>query len=187
MKRLDLRHAGETVFPHALPLPLAAGAALLAWSSLRPHGGWLVLAGCAFAGFASWTLLEYLLHRFILHGVEPFRGWHAEHHRDPNAPMRTPLAFSGLLLLALVVPPLMAIDDGWLATGLALGLLAGHVAQEITHHLLHARDAAGSRWLARCQRQHLLHHGPYPSCAYGTLTGFWDRAFGTQAPPQRER
>lgn len=182
MKHLDLQHAGTTVFPQALPLPLAAGAALLARSTMRPHGGWLLLAACVLAGLALWTLLEYLLHRFVLHGIEPFRSWHAQHHLTPDEPMRTPLLFSALLLLALVAAPMLMIADRWLATGLTLGLLAGHVAQEITHHALHARRRHDNRWLVLRMRQHQFHHGPCPSRAYGTLTGLWDRVFGSAMP-----
>ncbi|ATE60488.1 sterol desaturase family protein [Thauera sinica] len=184
MKRFDLQHV-TTVFPHALPLPVSAGAVLFMLSAMRPHGGWLPLAVCVLAGLALWTLLEYLLHRFVLHGIEPFRRWHAQHHHRPDEPMRTPLLFSALLLIALVAIPMLTIGDRWLATGLALGLLAGHVAQEITHHALHARRHPAGHWLAACMRQHRLHHCRCPSCAYGTMTTFWDRAFGTAVPPDR--
>jgi sterol desaturase/sphingolipid hydroxylase (fatty acid hydroxylase superfamily) len=44
-----------------------------------------VLAIFALAGIAAWTLVEYVLHRFVLHGLQPFRRWHAEHHRRPGA------------------------------------------------------------------------------------------------------
>lgn len=187
MKRLDRQQVGTTVYPHALPLPVAAGAALLALSAMRPHGGWLLLLACAMAGLALWTLLEYLLHRFVLHGIGPFRRWHEQHHAQPDAPMRTPLLFSGLLLLGLVAPPMLMIGDRWLATGLTLGLLAGHVAQEITHHALHSRPDALGGWLTRRARQHQIHHGQCPSSSYGTLTDLWDRAFGTATPPGLQR
>ncbi|MBS0552957.1 MAG: sterol desaturase family protein, partial [Proteobacteria bacterium] len=66
--------------------------------------------------------------------------------------------------------------------GLALGLLAGHVAQEIAHHALHTRPDADSHWLLRRFGQHRLHHLHYPEAAFGTLTAVWDHVFGTAAP-----
>lgn len=36
-------------------------------------------------GLVVWTLLEYLIHRFVLHGLDPFRRWHAAHHQRPEA------------------------------------------------------------------------------------------------------
>ncbi|MBP6250972.1 MAG: hypothetical protein KA386_05960, partial [Leptothrix sp. (in: Bacteria)] len=35
------------------------------------------------AGLLCWTLLEYLLHRIVLHALPPFKRWHAMHHRRP--------------------------------------------------------------------------------------------------------
>ena len=40
---------------------------------------------CAALGLASWTFIEYGVHRFVLHGVKPFNAWHARHHRRPTA------------------------------------------------------------------------------------------------------
>ena len=28
------------------------------------------------AGLALWPFIEYALHRYVMHGLEPFRGWH---------------------------------------------------------------------------------------------------------------
>ncbi|GAB1426064.1 hypothetical protein MASR2M16_32980 [Thauera terpenica] len=76
-------------YPASLVVPVAGlGVLMLAW----PAGfgvGWAMLMGLA--GLVGWTLIEYLLHRFMLHRVEPFRAWHVEHHRhadrpDPRAP-----------------------------------------------------------------------------------------------------
>ncbi|MEY2655455.1 MAG: hypothetical protein RLZZ524_2483, partial [Pseudomonadota bacterium] len=38
------------------------------------------IAGVA-VGLLLWTALEYALHRWVLHGLEPFRHWHAQHHQ----------------------------------------------------------------------------------------------------------
>src|SRR4051812_18813028 len=42
-----------------------------------PHEHWLGLVGLVALGAAAWTLMEYALHRFVLHGLEPFLSWHA--------------------------------------------------------------------------------------------------------------
>ena len=78
-------------YPASLTAPgLGVLVAALAW----PAGavGWKV-AGALLAGLVAWTLLEYVLHRFVLHGVEPFRAWHLAHHRNPTQPIRVPLGF----------------------------------------------------------------------------------------------
>jgi cyclopropane-fatty-acyl-phospholipid synthase len=55
---------------------------------LAPTANWSSGPGLMAAGLCSWTLLEYLLHRLMLHRVEPFRGWHLQHHLHPDVPMR---------------------------------------------------------------------------------------------------
>ena len=40
---------------------------------------------CAALGLASWSFMEYGLHRFVLHGMRPFSTRHAKHHQRPAA------------------------------------------------------------------------------------------------------
>jgi hypothetical protein len=61
----------------------ALGVLLLATGTPAQWRTGLALAG---AGLVAWTLLEYLLHRFVLHRIAPFSRWHAEHHRRPDRP-----------------------------------------------------------------------------------------------------
>src|ERR1022692_3093513 len=41
-------------------------------------------------GGATWTFLEYLLHRFVLHRLPIFTAMHAVHHASPRAFVGTP-------------------------------------------------------------------------------------------------
>ncbi len=176
----DLRLSAITLgFPQSVLVPSVAAAFMVgAWvRAPRPGlGGGLALF---VAGLASWTLVEYLLHRFMLHRVEPFRSWHLEHHRHPDAPMRIPVAFSLALVLALAaLPPLLPLGTG-LAAALSCGLIVGHLLQEIVHHRLHGAACRPGSWLGVRQRDHDYHHQRDERAAYGTLTGFWDRVFCT--------
>ena len=49
------------------------------------YGQWLELLVLMGLGLVSWTLIEYALHRFVLHGLRPFSRWHAQHHHRPTA------------------------------------------------------------------------------------------------------
>lgn len=166
-------------YPGSLLAPLIAIAAMaVLWGvagGLRPWAGSILLI----AGLASWTLVEYLLHRFVLHGRGPFQRWHEEHHRRPEVPMRTPLAFSLMLLLGLVLLPGLLIGDIAVGAAFSGGLILGHVLQEAVHHRLHQSVPRAGGWLARRQRQHLRHHNEDETLAFGTLTGVWDCVFGT--------
>ncbi|ENO89949.1 sterol desaturase family protein [Thauera linaloolentis] len=173
-------------FPASLALPaLGLCAVWLLWPQAAGVGG---VAIAALAGLAAWTLLEYVLHRFMMHHVEPFRAWHLAHHRNPLAPIRVPVAFSLALVLVMLGLPLAVLGvlgmDG-LAAPFSVGLLLGDVLQESVHQRLHAQEVSG-HWLSHLREHHGGHHFRDESLAFGTLTDFWDRCFGT-CPPSAER
>ncbi|HQZ01549.1 MAG TPA: sterol desaturase family protein [Thauera sp.] len=154
-------------------------------------GPWLA-AAAVLAGLAAWTLLEYVLHRVLMHHVEPFRTWHLAHHRNPAEPIRVPLVFSLVLVVAVIGLPLAALTllgvDGGLALVFSAGLLLGDVLQQTVHQRLHPQPVSGPGLarlhLARLRVHHGYHHFVDEERAFGTLTAFWDRCLGT-APPRR--
>jgi len=157
-------------------------AALLVYALVAvPIAQWAELIGWMFAGLAFWTLVEYLLHRFVLHHVAPFKHWHAAHHQRPMALIGSPTVLSATLIFVLVFVPAWLAGGRLPAYGLTLGVLAGYLAYGITHHATH-HWRANHRWLAQRKRWHSMHHHfiQHPGC-YGVTSGFWDRVFGTVA------
>jgi len=71
---------------------LVAALGFLALGLHRFSGRWVVAAGVVIAGFLSSGLLEYIVHRWVLHGPPSMakRG-HAQHHAEPRALISTPL------------------------------------------------------------------------------------------------
>ncbi len=135
------------------------------------------LAGMALAGVLAWSAMEYGLHRFVLHGLQPFARWHAEHHRRPTALIGTPTLVSAPLFGLLVALPAVWLW-GWLGAALTLGVLSGYLAYAVVHHGLH-HWKSNSPWWKRRMRSHARHHhGLYPVC-YGVTTGFWDAVMRT--------
>lgn len=150
---------------------------------VAPHERRAEILGFALAGLATWTLVEYLLHRFVLHGLQPFRAWHAEHHRRPRALIGTPTILSAALITALVFIPAFVLSDLWRAAALTFGLLTGYLVYAIVHHATHHwhGDLA---WLRAVKRHHALHHSPVAAPArYGVTSAFWDVVFRTNDPP----
>jgi cyclopropane-fatty-acyl-phospholipid synthase len=133
------------------------------------------------AGLCAWTLLEYLLHRLMLHRVEPFRGWHLQHHLHPDVPMRTPVIFSLMLILPVAGLPIVLRTAMGPAAAFSFGLLVGHLLQEIVHHRLHMASCPASSWLSARWRAHDFHHHRDEHVDFGTLGGFWDRVLQTSA------
>lgn len=141
------------------------------------------LVGGVLAGLVLWSAAEYALHRFVLHGVQPFLRWHAQHHQRPAALICTPTLLSATLILTLVFLPALALSDVWMSTALTLGMLTGYLAYATTHHAVHHWRAQG-RWLKQRKRCHALHHRPdAPPAYFGVTSGWWDRACGSAAAP----
>ena len=150
-------------------------AGFLAYDGPREH--WLGIAAIVLAGLVSWTAIEYALHRFVLHGLQPFRRWHAEHHQRPRALICSPTIMSASLIVVLVFLPALLVGGLWRACALTLGVLSGYLAYAITHHATH-HWRADSAWMKDRKRWHALHHHrvDHPGY-YGVTSTFWDHVF----------
>jgi sterol desaturase/sphingolipid hydroxylase (fatty acid hydroxylase superfamily) len=147
----------------------------LAWSAPTPLRWALTLCVCL--GVLTWSAMEYVLHRFVLHQFPVFRIWHEVHHARPRALICTPTFLSALLIGALVFLPLYLLMDRWLAQGITLGVLLGYLGYAVTHHAIH-HWRAGNAWLEGRRHWHAMHHRPHPrSACFGVTSGFWDWVF----------
>jgi len=133
------------------------------------------------AGLAAWTLLEYLVHRFVLHSYSSVgRRLHQLHHDHPNDPdaerssLSTPLiAFPmGFLLIATA-----GMEDG---SAIFAGLLLGYLAFITVHYAVHRWPIGPNSWLHPAKLRHLTHHR-LENCNFGVTTSFWDMVFRTYA------
>lgn len=170
-------------------LVIAALAVLIVFASeiLAPE----IRLGLIAAGMLGWTLIEYFVHRVVLHHWPPFRHWHAEHHRRPAALIGMPTLLSSLLFAGLVFAPVWGIFSLWPAAHFTLGVLLGYFVYACNHHAQHQSRRAdklppsGLDWHA----QHHAHAGRHR--AFGVSTSLWDHVFGSarQAldPPAGER
>lgn len=157
----------------------AAAAVLAAFLLLvAPQGQRLENLSFVGLGLLGWTAIEYLLHRFVLHGLKPFSGWHAQHHQRPRALICTPTVLSAALIAMLVFVPALMLGNGWRAGALTLGVLVGYLVYTVTHHATH-HWRADHRWLLERKRWHALHHHAEPPVCYGVTSGFWDHVFGS--------
>ena len=135
-------------------------------------------------GLTGWTLVEYLLHRFVLHGLRPFSTWHARHHAHPTALISTPTTLSASLIAGLVFLPGLILGGLWRGCALTFGMLTGYLAYSIMHHASHHWRARHA-WMKQLKYWHALHHNPnMPPGHYGVTCKFWDDVFGS---PQRRR
>ena len=134
------------------------------------------------AGLATWSLVEYVMHRFVLHGIEPFKTWHSKHHDRPTALISAPTALSATLIAALVFAPATALSTPVQALALTLGVTIGYFLYAFCHHATHHWRARGS-WLKERKRWHALHHRHSRGGCYGVTSRIWDRVFRTGPVP----
>lgn len=126
------------------------------------------------AGVLVWTLIEYALHRWVLHRLQPFKRLHDAHHASPSGLIGTPTWLSAALFMALW-SVLAAAAPRAVAGGLIAGLMLGYLAYTLLHDALHHRRARPGSWLHRAKLRHARHHRAGASTDFGVSTGLWDR------------
>ena len=147
----------------------------------------------ALAGACTWTLGEYLLHRFAmheLHGRGILSREHLEHHVRASwtwDPIMW-LAWTGVVLTGLGWAVVAGLLTGAPAVGAAFGggWILGYFFYEYVHAQSHLRGPTG-RYSAFVRRHHFHHHFGHPMANHGVTTGVWDRVFGTYERPERVR
>lgn len=141
----------------------------------------------AVAGVLTWTLLEYLIHRWMGHDLRfrrtPFGVEHVRHHSEGNyfAPTWKKLIIAALVALVLLGP---AIAIAGVAPGIAYvaALIAFYGAYEWIHRRdhTHAAISAYGRW---ARRHHFHHHFVDVRVNHGVTSPLWDVVFGTYRRP----
>jgi cyclopropane-fatty-acyl-phospholipid synthase len=159
---------------YGLGVALAAGVAL----ATVPQGQGASALTWALAGGLVWTLVEYLMHRFMLHGLQPFKRWHALHHENPRAHIATPTLLTAAGFACFVVAPAWWLAPPGRAAALVLGVLTGYLAYTATHHVVHHARRRGA-WLRARSQWHARHHGAGAPCCYGVSLPLWDHVFGS--------
>ncbi len=143
-------------------------------------GGLIQAAGIIGAGYILFGWLEYVVHRWILHGPFPFTARdHARHHAEPTALIATPAFVVIIAALALWGLVSLVSTGGAAALGV-FGMYAGYNYFALLHHWEHHHRhcATGRAYWSRLDRQHHLHHRRH-SVNFGVSTTFWDRLLGT--------
>ena len=169
-----------------------AFALLVAAGGLWTWAGWAWALGGVAYGIGLYSLIEYVVHRWVMHAIEaspllvrltgPTIASHRGHHADPGEfrgslnVEQTPMLLGAVALLGLGL--LMPVPASFMFFAVAAGSLA-HLAQEIVHFACHQLPMRG-RWMAAIKRRHMLHHHRDDTTHYGILFGVWDRWLGTE-------
>jgi sterol desaturase/sphingolipid hydroxylase (fatty acid hydroxylase superfamily) len=166
-------------------VPLALGLAAWTWQmGTLPGSLWPIGIGL---GVGCWTLIEYLLHRFVLHLRTPtlaiqhsIERLHLGHHREPSDEAKVTVPVYGSMPIAVVLLALFRLlTASWeVAALLMIGSIGGYLAYETIHFYIHCH-ATGGRWLRWQRKQHFFHHFKDQGRCFGVTTPLWDWVFGT--------
>jgi sterol desaturase/sphingolipid hydroxylase (fatty acid hydroxylase superfamily) len=138
-----------------------------------------------FSGVLTWTLAEYLIHRYPFHW-NPKSEWgkravyimHGNHHKDPKDPLRgvMPLFAAVFYVLILYSFFYLVIPAQYLDAYFA-SFLVGYLCYDGIHYYTHhavPKNPVG-RYLRRI---HLVHH-VHDDIIFGISSPLWDIVFGT--------
>ena len=160
-----------------------AGAVGFLIFGIRHLSGSTTAAGVSvIGGFIAWGFLEYVLHRWLLHGRPSMaRRGHARHHADATTLISTP-ALVVMAAACALWATLSMVSPTDVACLVVFGLYAGYNHYALLHHLQHRRGTVLA-CLAGLERVHRIHHDQH-TVNYGVTTTLWDRLFGTFQPSQ---
>lgn len=145
----------------------------------------LTVAGLFVLGILLWTLLEYLIHRYIFHyepkshlGKRLHYIVHGVHHDYPNDARRLVMPPSISVPLAVLFYILFLLIFGHLGPGVFAGLVFGYICYDMLHYATHHFPMKRGLWLW-LKQYHLRHHYKNDDAGFGISSPLWDYVFGT--------
>lgn len=139
------------------------------------------------AGILTWTLTEYLAHRFLFHYEARSRlgRWlvfmfHGVHHEVPNDKTRLVMPPAGAVILMTLFWILFRslVVDPWFTPFFAFFVI-GYLVYDYIHYATH-HFPMHSAVAAYLKRNHMLHHFSGKTGRYGVSSPLWDIVFRTQ-------
>ncbi|KAI0163304.1 inositolphosphorylceramide-B C-26 hydroxylase [Pestalotiopsis sp. NC0098] len=153
--------------------------------------GWGQVATCFGFGLFLWSLVEYVLHRFLFHldyylpdhraGITLHFLLHGVHHYLPMDRYRLVMPPTLFVVLATPFWKLAHAIFSWnwhMATAVYCGGIFGYICYDLTHYFLHHQNLP--LWYKELKKYHLAHHFLDYELGFGVTSKFWDRIFGTE-------
>ncbi len=176
---------------HVHPItPLVVWAPVVAWlfwRSAQLHElPALPLLAMVLLGLFIWTLVEYVLHRFLFHYPARSKAgkwlvflFHGNHHQDPMDKTRLVFPPAGAIpIMALLYLLFSAVVPApWIEPYMA-GFIIGYLIYDYIHyatHHFHMRNPVAKY----IKHYHLRHHFSGKTGRYGVSSPLWDLVFGT--------
>ena len=161
--------------------------AFLGWKSFTDvHMGVLAFIGWLAVGLFVWTIIEYIMHRWVFHfypksklGQRIHFIFHGVHHDYPNDAKRLVMPPSASIPMALALYfVFLAILPAGTIYSFFTGFLIGYLAYDMTHYALHHANFKNPFW-KKLKQHHMLHHYSDPTKGYGVSSALWDKILGS--------
>uniref|UniRef100_A0A663MJX4 Fatty acid 2-hydroxylase n=1 Tax=Athene cunicularia TaxID=194338 RepID=A0A663MJX4_ATHCN len=145
-------------------------------------------------GMFLWSLLEYLIHRFVFHMKPPASNYylitlhfllHGQHHKSPFDSSR--LVFPPVpasLVIGFFYGVLQLLLPEVLGLSVFVGGLCGYVIYDMMHYYLHYGSPKKGTYLYGLKAYHVKHHFEHQKSGFGISTRFWDYPFRTLIPEE---
>lgn len=169
-------------------LPIAA------WHFFQGDASDMVRYPTFLVGIWVWTLLEYVLHRFLFHSEDKFYFIHHPkfyvahflvhgiHHAFPNDHYRIVFPpILGLMVYSLIINGIISVFlPDYIYQPLAAGMLVGYVLYDSIHYQLHKANPEEGSMVRKMKKEHMQHHYKNGSVGFGVTNKFWDTVFDTK-------
>ena len=171
----------------AFPLTIfyGGGIGVAIWGIIKSGNEPLLSSILFIVGVLSFTLLEYVAHRWLYHMAETtptrarityvFHGVHHDHPRDKKRLALPPLVSA--LVAALFILIFWAIM-GTYGFAFGGGFLVGYASYLLAHYAVHVYKPP-KNFLKTIWKHHNIHHYVDQEAAFGVSSPLWDHVFGT--------
>jgi len=184
---------------------------LVIWAMYTPIMGFMIYYSIAvmkmsplntglvfLAGMFSWSLFEYLIHRYAFHYIaESERATkivyliHGNHHEYPRDKQRLFMPPVPSIILAIVIFSSMYFIASFFGKPLGVfgffpGFLLGYLVYGTMHYAIHAWNPP-FKWMKSLWRNHHLHHYKEQEKGFGVSSTLWDHVFGTMFNLDKEK
>ncbi len=188
-KFLDSLTRTHIAVPVSLFFLYATG--LLVWTKIATTLSNLQIGGLFASGLLFFTLVEYLVHRYVYH-IEPTTEsrrkfqWtmHGVHHAYPKDKSRLAMPPVLSVVIGTVLLGLFRLVLGQYAFSFLAGFMVGYALYLVVHYSVHIfrmpKNALRMLWI-----NHAIHHYSEDDVMFGVSSPLWDYVFGTV--PNRQK
>ena len=146
----------------------------------------LTVARLFLAGIFSWTLFEYIMHRFLFHFYPDWKlqqrlqfTMHGVHHQYPQDKDRLVMPITVSIPLSVLLMGLFYLLLGNQAWTFTSGFMLGYLVYDMIHYSVHFFTSFKQPWFVKLRQHHMDHHFRNPQRGFGVSSPFWDRIFRT--------